>query len=108
DPARMARMLKAFEPHCADPCLPRTLAPRLSAAGLTVTGATGFPIINLAASPGSYSLTARAFLSGYVRSAGTVDEADIRAWEEELDTLDARGASFFSSTRIFIAVTKPG
>ncbi|MEO1531840.1 MAG: hypothetical protein AAFU72_06715, partial [Pseudomonadota bacterium] len=96
-----------FEPHCADPRLPRTLAPRLRAAGLTVTGTTGFPIINLAASAGSYSLTARAFLAGYVRGQGTMDAAEIDAWEAELDGLDARGASFFSSTRVFVAVSKP-
>src|SRR5215207_6423136 len=33
DPARMRRVLRAWDGHLADPCLPRTLAPRLRAAG---------------------------------------------------------------------------
>jgi arsenite methyltransferase len=46
DAARMARILKAWEDHCAHPRLARTLAPRLRASGFIVGRVEGYPIVN--------------------------------------------------------------
>ncbi|WP_121064896.1 methyltransferase domain-containing protein [Chachezhania antarctica] len=107
DPERMARVLEAFEPHCANPRLPRTLAPHLRKAGLVVDEVSAFPIVNLDMSDGTYSRGMAGFIAGYVRNSGTLPEAEIDAWLSDLRALSARGDYFMSTTRFSFLVTKP-
>jgi SAM-dependent methyltransferase len=106
-PERMARVLKAFEPHCADPWLPRTLGPRLRAAGFKVTGVSAFPIVNVERSEGSYSRLATQFIATFVRSRSDLPEAEVAAWAEEQDRLAAAGRFFFASSRFIFEIAKP-
>jgi SAM-dependent methyltransferase len=107
DPARMRRVLDAFAPHCADSVLPRTLAPCLRRAGFDVARFTAFPILNLDWADGSYSRMIAPFVSAYIRKQGTLPEAELAAWEAELETLAAEGRYYFLSNRIFFEVQRP-
>jgi len=108
DPDRMARILTAFEPHCADPNLPRTLAPRLRDAGLTVDRVSAYPIVNLDMSEGTYGGGIARFIAGYVGKVGTIPAAEIDAWLEDLNDMAASGTYFLSTARFSFLVTKPG
>ena len=107
DPSRMKRVLEAFKPHCADSQLPRTLAPRLRQSGFTVTDVSAFPIINLDWEEGCYSQKAAPFIAAYVRGQDALPEAEILAWEAELEELALQGRYFFSSSRILFMVHRP-
>jgi arsenite methyltransferase len=107
DPDRMARVMKAFEPHCADSRLPRTLGARLRAAGLRVDGVECFPIVNADRYDGCYSQGILPFISAYVSGQGSVPDDILRDWADEQDRLDARGEHFFSTGRFNFAVTRP-
>lgn len=107
DPARMARVLEAFRPHCADSRLPRTLAPRLRAAGFTVTAVSAFPIVNLDWDEGCYSQRTIPFIAAYVRNQATLPGAEIDAWEAELIALAATGRHFFAASRFLFEIARP-
>ncbi|WP_233270533.1 methyltransferase domain-containing protein [Chachezhania sediminis] len=107
DPARMDRVMKAFEPHCADPHLPRTLGPELRAAGLAVPGISYFPIVNTGIGDGSYSRGSIDFVAGYVKDGGAIPAAEVQAWRDDLHALDERGEYFFSNGRFSFAIAKP-
>lgn len=107
DPGRMARVLAAFEPHCADSRLPRTLGARLRAAGLQLDGADCYPIVNADRHEGCYSQMILPFITAYVSGQGSVPDDVLRDWADEQDRLDARGAHFFSTGRFNFAVTRP-
>lgn len=107
EPARMARVLEAFEPHCADARLPRTLAPRLRQAGFEVTDIGVFPIVNTDRSAGAYSRHVPQFMRGYISGKGTLAEAELEAWEAELEALARDGRYWFVSNRLLFEVRRP-
>jgi hypothetical protein len=103
----MARVLDVFRPHCADSCLPRTLAPHLRAAGFTVTAVSAVPIVILDWSGGCYSQRTIPFIASYVRTQGTLPAAEFEAWEAELCALAASGPHFFASSRFLFGIARP-
>lgn len=107
NPERMKNVMDAFAPHCAHSRLPRTLAPQLRNAGLTVTQIDYFPIINETRYDRCYALMIVPFISAYIRSTGAIPEQDLQAWADEQDALDARGEHFFSTGRFVFEVRKP-
>jgi SAM-dependent methyltransferase len=101
DPRRMERVLAGWRRRVADPHLPRTLAPRLRAAGFEVTGQEVMTIFDPRGEPGSYSACQIEHLGA---SAIGVEPAEVQAWAEDLRQLARTGAYFFSVTRyIFLA-----
>jgi SAM-dependent methyltransferase len=108
DRERMARVLAAFEPHCAHQSLPRTLAPRLRDAGLTVDDVDAFTIINLDWRDGCYSERMIPLIAAYVAERGTVPGPELDAWAADLAELNSRGEHFFATTRLVFAVSRPG
>jgi ubiquinone/menaquinone biosynthesis C-methylase UbiE len=106
DPERMDRVLQAFAPHCADSRLPRTLAPRLRKAGLSIVEVSYFPIINLDRYEGCYSEAIVPFFKAYIKDTGKIADAELDAWEADLADLNARGAHFFSTGRFSFAFDK--
>lgn len=107
DPERMNRVLQAFAPHCADSRLPRTLAAKLRKVGLEITEVSFFPIINVDRYEGCYSETIVPFFKAYIKGAGTVPEAELEAWSDDLADLNAKGAHFFSTGRFTLSFLKP-
>ena len=108
DPERMQRVLRAFAPHCADSRLPRTLGPRLLAAGLEIESITLYAIVNATPYEGSYSAGIIPFIQAYVADRGTIPGDELAAWVEEQRDLAEAGRYFFSTGRFNFAVRKPG
>ena len=106
DRERMRRMLTAWEPHCADPRLPRTLVARMREGGFEINGVRGYTIVNTRAGDDTYSGNILKLLANFVRRRKSVDEAEIDAWLADLAALDEQGRYFFSTTRFMVSVAK--
>lgn len=106
DPQRMARVLKAFAPHCADSRLPRTLAARLRKSGLLVNDVSYFSIVNMDRYQGCYGETIVPLITAYVSSQGTVPSKELEQWADEQIQLNECGEHFFSTGRFCFSVTK--
>jgi 2-polyprenyl-3-methyl-5-hydroxy-6-metoxy-1,4-benzoquinol methylase len=108
DPARMAKVLAAWEAHCTDSRLPRTLVSRLRAAGFAVEGVSGFPIINTTLAEENYSGGIIGMIVDFIRKQGAVPPVDLDAWRAEQAALGERGEYFFASVRYMFQARKPG
>jgi ubiquinone/menaquinone biosynthesis C-methylase UbiE len=106
DPDRMARVLAAWMGHCAHPHLPRTLAPRLRAAGLEVRRVAVIPLLNTSYTADSYSGGMIPVIQRYAARHG-VPQDEAEAWAEELRRLGAAGAYFFSLNRYLFLARAP-
>jgi SAM-dependent methyltransferase len=106
DRERMRAMLTAWEPHCADPRLPRTLVAQLREGGFEVAEARGHAIINTRLGDDTYSQNVMELMANFVRRRETVAEADIEDWRADLKALNAQGRYFFSTTRFMVLAQK--
>lgn len=106
-PERMAKVLKAFAPHCADSQLPRTLTARLRKAGLVVDDVSYFSIINVDRYDGCYGELMMPFVMAYVKSQNTVSDEELQAWVDEQASLNERGEHFFATGRFSFSISKP-
>ncbi len=103
DPERMARILKLWDGHLADPRMCETMARSLREAGFTEVSADPIVQVETEYSPSSLSAILAKFVVGYGVSQG-LDQEEADAWADELPALGARGACFFSSNEyIFTA-----
>ena len=105
DAARMAQVMKGWEMHCADPQLPRTLIPRLRAAGFTIVHVEGYPIVNTTYRPGDFSHGLSQLIANFLLTRGFERDV-IDAWLADLSRTEHRRASFFSLNRYFFNVEK--
>jgi arsenite methyltransferase len=105
DRERMARIMRAWEQHCADSRLPRTLIPRLRAAGFTIVAVEGYPLINTSWRRGDFSYGLSRLIADFLRKRG-FDPAELDAWQAELAEIERRNASFFSLNRYFFSAAK--
>jgi len=108
DPVRMAKVRKAWEAHCIDPHLPRTLIRRLHQVGFKIQSTPTFSIINTRASPDNFSHGLIDLMVTFIAQQGTVSSEELDAWAAELHALSSAGRYFFSNTRSFFCATKPG
>lgn len=105
DVARMAQVMKAWETHCADPRLPRTLIPRLRAVGFAIVHVEGYPIVNTTYRPGDFSHGLSQLIANFLPTRG-FDHHFIDAWLADLSETEQRNASFFSLNRYFFSIEK--
>ena len=63
-------MMKGWEMHCAHPRLPRTLSPRLRAAGFKIVGVEGYPIVNTTYRPGDFSYGLSRLIADFLLTRG--------------------------------------
>ena len=106
DTARMDRIMKAFESHCADSRLPQTFGAKLSAAGFQIDRVSAFPIVNTDWSTENYSSTMMEFVKSYLVGAGTVRSDELDDWIDEQKMLAANGEYYFMTTRIVFETRK--
>jgi ubiquinone/menaquinone biosynthesis C-methylase UbiE len=106
DRARMAKVMRAWEAHCADPRLPRTLMPRLAAAGFRLDGVSGWSIVNTSLHEQNYSRGILGLIEEFVGRANAVAKDELAAWAAEQRALSDAGAYFFATTRLFFRATK--
>lgn len=108
DRERMRALLTVWEGHCADPRLPRTLVPRLRAAGFDVSAVHGHPIINTRLGVDTYSQGIMELLAAFVRKRHGETAALADAWFADLHDLDRQGGYFFALTRFLFLAGKAG
>jgi SAM-dependent methyltransferase len=107
DPARMERVMRAWDDHLVHPSLPLTLAARMRAAGFADVQATGhcFAVAELNSETlgGAFLPLIAAFVPGH--QGVTEDEA--KAWVADQHELAERGEFFFSCSQFCFTATKP-
>jgi SAM-dependent methyltransferase len=107
DPARMARVLEAWDEHLAKPSLPRVLAPAMRSAGFHDVQMQPHSFATAHFDPGSYGVAVipaiRSFVSG--RRGVSTDEA--QAWAAELNELGERDEFYFASLQLCFLGTRP-
>src|SRR5262245_19752077 len=105
DPARMRRVLTAFEAHAAWPDLPRILPRRLRAVGLQVTRCEPVPILTLNYHANTYVYGLARFIQQFVIKSAGIASAEADAWLAEFDALEQRSEFFFAVNRfVFTAI----
>jgi SAM-dependent methyltransferase len=105
-PERMRRVLRAWEEHCADPRLPRTLVPRLKAAGLHPVAVLGHPLINLRLGEDTYSDGIARLAIEFISQRNLIPADQLNAWHEELRALSDEGRYFFGTMRYLFLAAK--
>jgi SAM-dependent methyltransferase len=107
DPARMQRVIDAWDEHLSDPHLPRTLAPRLRDAGFEVELETMIPLFNPAFEPDCYSNRLIDLIVAFVVGRRGVSSGEAAAWAGDLRALGNAGRYFFSLNRYLFGARKP-
>ena len=108
DPARMQRMLHAWDRHLAHPALPRILAAALRHAGFTDIRAEGHAFTTTAMDPETYGGAALGLVEPFLAGLPDIDRAEVRAWADEQRALDARGEYFYAVIQVCFSATRPG
>jgi ubiquinone/menaquinone biosynthesis C-methylase UbiE len=108
DPARTERVLRAWDEHLADPVLPRTLAPRLRAAGFTDVAAEGHAFTTAEFTPQAYSAALVPIVHRYVTEQDLLPADEVAAWVAEQAALGERGEYYASVTQVCFTATRPG
>jgi ubiquinone/menaquinone biosynthesis C-methylase UbiE len=105
DAKRMTLILSGWEKHCADARLPRTLIPRLRAAGFKIVGVEGYPIINTSYRPNDFSHGLSRLIADFLLTRG-FEQRTLDAWLSDLSETEKRNESFFSLNRYFFSVER--
>src|SRR5262249_17859531 len=98
-PARMERVLRAWDTHLAHPALPRSLAPRLPAAGFDRVVVEGHAFTTTDLTAQSYGGAILPLIERFVAARDEIGESEARAWADEQRELAERGEFFFSCTQ---------
>jgi SAM-dependent methyltransferase len=107
DPARMERVLRAFDDHLAHPSLPQTLSARMRAAGFEDVGFKGHCFAAAELNPETIGGAFLPMIANYVPGHRGVTKEEAQAWEAEQHELAERGEFFFSGTQFCFTATKP-
>lgn len=107
DPARMRRVLTAWDEHLVHPSLPRTLGSHLRAAGFTDVAVTGHSFATVDYDDETFAVAMLGMVADFVpgRCGVTGDEA--AAWKAEQRDRAERGEFFFEGTQFCFTATKP-
>jgi arsenite methyltransferase len=97
DPDRRDRVLRAWDKHLVDPVLPRTLAPRLRAAGFGEVRMEGHVFATSEADPETYGVQLLEVVEPFVTALG--EEEDARAWAAEQRELMEAGEFYAAVTQ---------
>jgi arsenite methyltransferase len=106
NPDRMRTILTAWTQRFADPHLPRTLAPRLRAAGFEVTGPDVLVIVNTEYDDDTYSVSNAEIMASFAKSHAVPVEL-VEEWAADLQQLGRRGEYFFSLNRYLFTALRP-
>jgi len=106
EPARMRRILRAWDDHLAHPSLPRVLAASLRAAGFTEIRAEGHAFVTTELDGETFGGNSLERVEQYLAGRTDVDGDEARAWAEEQRTLGARGEYFFGIIQFCFTATR--
>ena len=107
DRRRAARIAAAWNEHLPDPYLPRSLAPRLRAAGFEVREVRIVPILNTAYDATTFSYNIAKLIAAFVPGHGGISEDEASQWLNDLAELQRQGRYFFSVNRYLFAASRP-
>src|SRR5205823_2969858 len=103
DRARAARIAAAWNEHLPDPYLPRSLAPRLRAAGFDVDEVRVVPILNTTYDTTTFSYNIARLIAAFVPGHEGVSADETAEWLDDLEALQVQGRYFFSVNRYLFA-----
>jgi len=105
DPARMERVLRAFDEHLAHPSLPRTLAARMRSAGFHDVRLEGHTFATGELTPDAYGGAIVPLIEHFVPGRQGVTEDEVREWAAEQRELNDRGEVFFACIQFCFTAT---
>jgi arsenite methyltransferase len=108
DPARMERVLTAWDERPAHPSLPPTLASRLRSVGFDEVRVDGHVFATAELDPETYGTAIISWIESFVPGRNGVTEDEAKAWAAEQRELGERGEFFFSCTQFCFSATRPG
>lgn len=106
DPARMERMLAAWDRHLVHPALPRTLAAELGRAGFSDVRRGAHVFATTALDPQTYGGQLGATVRHYLRGLDDVDQGEADAWLADLGALHDRGEYSCAVTQFCFTATR--
>jgi arsenite methyltransferase len=106
DPARMSRVLRAWEDHVSHPSLPRTLAARLQAAGFESVVAEGYAFTSTEFTAESYGCAIMPSIARYVVGREGITEEQAQSWASEQHELGQAGKFFFACLQVCFTATR--
>ena len=101
------RILEAWNEHCTDPYLPRTLARRLRLEGFKVEKEGIIAILNTEYSVKTYSYGLIDFIVRYTPDKRGITAEEVMAWAEDMRRIGDEQAYFFSLNRYYFVAVKP-
>jgi ubiquinone/menaquinone biosynthesis C-methylase UbiE len=107
DDARMARALKGWDRHLAQPTLPRTLQATLRRAGFTDVSREPHVFACTAMDPETYGGTLPILIRQFLEALHDVDQDEVTAWFEDQQELDERGEYSFAIVQFCFTATRP-
>ena len=99
DPARMERVLRAWDEHLVHPSLPRTLAARLRSVGFEDVRAEGHAFATTEFIPDAFGAAIMPLIVSFIAGRGGITEEGAQAWAAEQRELGERGEFFFACTQ---------
>ena len=106
NPELMARIMKTWDGHLADPHLPQTLGRKLADAGFEAVETEAIVQIDTQYDRGSVSVILLKFIGDYAISQGTSQD-EVDAWMDDLNSLASSGDFFCSWTEYIFTARKP-
>jgi arsenite methyltransferase len=104
DPARMARILSAWDDHFVHVSLPRTLSRQLREAGFQLRERMAFPMFNPEFEDNTYAKGMLEMMASFAAGRNGISRAEADAWFAEFAALGREGKFFFSLNRyLFVA-----
>ena len=107
DRARTEAILRAWDEHLAHPSLPRTLAPRLRAAGFGDVRMEAHAFATAEFDEDSYGSSLVPFIGNFVAGRQGISEAEANDWVAEQRGLGERGEFYFACTQCRFSAVKP-
>ena len=106
EPARMARVLAAWDKHFVHPDLPRRLSRQLRDSGFELRQRSAIPMFNPEFQDNTYGKGMLSMMAAFAARNG-VPQSEADAWFAEFSELGKRGEFFFSLNRyLFVAEKK--
>jgi SAM-dependent methyltransferase len=107
DPARMARVLAAWDQHLVHRSLPRELAPALRRAGFEEVRMSPHTFATSEYDPETYGVSIASFIATFAGGRDEVSEDEAAEWLAEQRELGERGEFFFSCTQFCFCARRP-
>jgi hypothetical protein len=107
DPARMTRVLTAWEEHLVHPCLDRSLPGLLKQAGFALGQAQALSAFDLDFTEEGYSAPLAQLIVDFVPGRQGLSRDDAEAWREDLRRTDQEGHYIFCLNQDLFLAIKP-